>query len=186
MRSAGEAAHRELENLRLVAKKQEEILAHQARQIEQKDQTNYSLRAEMDKLRQKESTLRTIILDKAGTQKVSDQEITSKFTNLRRRIESIVRLPIYRVNLEPVLSRKVDDKEVFAFFDEKLWGGLNQDDRKKRVTSKIFQLINKRILDFRIFGAEGLPVETKGDVPTKSLAYGLRHAEIALEVGGGR
>lgn len=94
-RSAGKAAEREQDRLRLEAQSRDDLVAQQSRLLQQKQQKIQSLRTEMDKLRQNESRLRTVILDKAGTEQVSDQEVIYKFTNLRRRIETIARLPTY-------------------------------------------------------------------------------------------
>lgn len=137
-------------------------------------------------MRQNESRLRAILLDKAGTQKVSDQDVISRFLNIRWRIETITHVPIYLMDRVAKLLRKANSKEQFAFFDGKFWSQLTQDERTKRVIAKIFDFVNLSILDFQVFGAEGMQVvDDKGRGTGKYLPPGLRHVEQALEASKG-
>jgi len=176
-----EAAHRENERVRSLIKQREDLLKQQDRQLAENEQTIRSLYEEMDKLRHKESALRTIILDKAGTQKVSDQEIVAMFTNLRQRIQTIARLPVYRMDTASPSPRKMDEQQA-SFFDNKVWDRLTAEERTSRVRAKMFLMILHRILDFRLFGAEGVTVDAReGCGSEKYIAPALRRIEEALQ-----
>ncbi|KAK0648650.1 hypothetical protein B0T16DRAFT_456111 [Cercophora newfieldiana] len=150
--------------------------------LEQNDHKIRSLHADVEAARQKEATLRAIITNNAGTQKVSDEEMTGRFNDLRQQIEAIARLPIHRMDLSAPSQ---------TFCDDKIWSRLTPEERTNRVRAQIFESIYDNILECRLFGVEGvlfdedkeiiIEATRKGNQNGKHLASGLRRFEQALE-----
>lgn len=86
--------------------------------------------------------------------------------------------------------RKTDSKEQLELFDDKFWRRLSRDERTKRVMAKIFDFIHFNILEYRLFGAEGLNIETRdskdGVTGIEYVDYALRLVERELEARGGK
>ncbi|KAK4450232.1 hypothetical protein QBC34DRAFT_461534 [Podospora aff. communis PSN243] len=162
----------------------EALLRQRDDQLERQEQTIRALHQERELLRHRESALRTIILDKAGIQKISDQEMVSRFARLCQRIQVIARLPAYRMDYVPESHELSDDCLQHEFFDDEVWGRLNPKERTNRVRAKMFAIIHSGILDYPLFGVEGLlmPASEKAELrhSGRSLDSGLRRVENAL------
>ncbi|KAM7182985.1 hypothetical protein V8F20_012779 [Naviculisporaceae sp. PSN 640] len=152
-------------------------------EMREKDQEISALRNTLDRLQQENAQLRAVVLKNAGTEKFSDREITSKFISIRRRIESIARLPVFQMDEKAVLPRNTTNREWLVFFSESFWGRLTRGERANRLIGKIFEFIYLRILDCRLFGTEGLGL-SDGKLKKTMATPGLRCFEETLETGG--
>ncbi|KAH8196245.1 hypothetical protein TruAng_009602 [Truncatella angustata] len=117
--------------------------------LEQKEAELNTATANVSRLRQKESQFRKMILEKAGTQKVSDQEVKDKFLGLRQRSQAIANGNYFD------LGRIVKPKDEQYLFSTKLWADLPPTDRKNRLNAEIYMILHKYILDAKCFGLDG-------------------------------
>lgn len=134
--------------------------------IQQKERI-YSLQDEVDKIHKKEVTLRQIVLDKAGNEKVSDQAMISKFAALRHKIHNLARHRHYQMDQSPS-KQKMNNSGAVGFFGEKTWGCLTTEDRINRVRSEMFDIIHTQILNGRMFGVEGPVAANDSSTPVAS------------------
>ena len=168
-----DAAHQKQDSLQQALQQRDNVLR-------QKDEQLRNFMDEMGKLRRKEAALRATIPDKAGIQNVSDQEVISRFTALRQKIQTITRLPLY--NMEQLVQTRRMEPEAANFYEAKAWEPLTIEERRNRVRSKMFDILHKDILTFRLFGLEGYSTWPKAAKAEGGLVTpGLRRFKNALE-----
>ena len=115
--------------------------------------------AKVARLQHTEATFRDIILDKAGTQKVSDTEIRDFFLAVRQKTQAISNNRAYDIYQDACIPRKATT-EVANFYDS--WRNYSIKERRQRMMSKIFDQLGTYILDYRCFGLEGHLIRDKG------------------------
>ena len=112
---------------------------------------------DVKRLQEKEARLRSIVLDKAGTQKISDGEIINNFTQLRQRVQTIVSSPIYLVDKlkhsGPSGSHRLDSgSQLYNLWKSGL--NLSTKDLSLRMRAELFRLLDMWILNCPLFGLE--------------------------------
>lgn len=142
-------------------------------------------RIELSNARQNESRLRSIILEKAGSQKISDVEMRDKFVSLRQKVQAIANSQGYDVENGPRRARGSMTPEMAEFFEVKAWGRLTPKDRKNSVMSHMFLMIYSHVLDRLIFSALVAEYIMPEDVDQGSVEPTLRRFERLLESNGG-
>lgn len=146
---------------------------------------------ELDKVRKKETALRTIVLDKTGAQRVSDQEVKDMFVSIRQKALAIANCSVYDFERVPERTpQRAKDREMAMFYDTKTWKGLTVKDRKNRVMAKIFDILHLNILNFKAFSAV-MPQYIDTDPTNKNgtktgIESGLRRFETILEINDGQ
>lgn len=133
-------------------------------------------------MRNKEAVLRTIILDKAGNQKVSDKEVKDMFVLLRQQVQIISSSTAFDVNRSIQLPRGHSRSQT-DFFDIKAWKVLSAKDRMNRVKAQMSFILYDMILDAKLFGLSGLEAND-GDRSTP-IEASLRRFERVLMDGTG-
>ena len=111
-------------------------------------------RREIKKLQGREDLFRGIIVDKASTQKVSDQDIISKFLSIRQLIQQVAHSKIFDYETPPHLPPNAEDDMVNWYGLWKL--GLSRKDLVHRTRGKIFRLLYEQVFVKRLFGLERL------------------------------
>jgi uncharacterized protein (UPF0335 family) len=177
---------------RTALQKEKELLSEEAANVhhenktlrttlEQKNKELRHLQDEIVRMREKESALRTIILNKAGNQKVSDKEVKDMFLFLRQRVQIISSSGAFDVNRP--LRFNLDDRRQARFYDTKVWRNLSAGDRANRLKSHIFFKLHFHILDAKLFGMTGFGI-TGYDVGDRNKTYlvepGFRRFESLL------
>lgn len=108
---------------------------------------------EIDYLKDSEAKLRDIILDKTGSQEVTDDDIRSSFLKLRRGVQDIVTKSKYfgeYKSTKQKLASMPKDSSKMDFYDR--LSRLERKDRALRVRSRVFRMLNGRILGAKHFG----------------------------------
>jgi len=159
-------------------------LDNQIETMRQYEERICSLTDEVDKTQQKEHALRKIILDKAGSEKVSDQTMVSKFIGIRQKIQNIARLHHYHMD-QPLLE-KMEDPAVARFFEEEPWGWLTTGDRINRVRSMIFRIIRANFFNTPLFGLDVCVTEDTLAGQDVDVESGLRVFENLLKERKGK
>ncbi len=118
----------------------------------EKDAELQEAHAKLAEAQEKETALRKMILDKAGTQRVSDEEVKVSFVAIRQKLQAIARSSAFDVEQRPRITGYYDRKLV-DFYEE--WESLTAKDRKSRLRAKIFGLLQEFILEQRDFGLSG-------------------------------
>ncbi len=101
----------------------------------EKDAELQEAHAKLAEAQEKETALRKMILDKAGTQRVSDEEVKDSFVAIRQKVQAIARSSAFDVEQRPRITGYYDRKLV-DFYEE--WESLTAKDRKSRLRAKIF------------------------------------------------
>ncbi|KAK3291636.1 uncharacterized protein B0H64DRAFT_409635 [Chaetomium fimeti] len=135
---------------------------------------------QVNKLRGKEAMFRTIILDQAGVQKISDDEILQGFLKLRQDIQKLSRSPSYVVDTNPVLATgpQGTTSSLASFYRASAWGTLGLVDRRLRMRAKIFDVLHFHILGYNCFGLQGFQTNEAGVLG--QVEPGLRRFEYTL------
>jgi sugar-specific transcriptional regulator TrmB len=141
-------------------------------QLKEKDRKLGHARQETMKLRQKQDSLRAMILDKSGNEKVSDEQVKEMFLRLRQRIQGIVNR--YYNDVSQILE------ETDALFNHSLRKLPTTRDRKDHVRAKIFETLDNRILSYPCLGISGFELESC------SVDKGLAQFESALRSNNGK
>ena len=144
---------------------------------------------EVKKLHEKEAKFRTIILDQAGVQKVSDDEILRGFLKLRQDIQKVSRNAFYLVETNPLLTSAQLDAtpSLKTFYSPSAWGKLSVGDRRHRMRAAIFDELLISILDSDCFGLEESKNKAHEGKPRKGpIEPGLRRFERLLQERGGK
>ncbi|KAK3343435.1 hypothetical protein B0T25DRAFT_508243 [Lasiosphaeria hispida] len=124
------------------------------RQLQNTERQLQAAEEQVKKLRQEAATFRSIILEEAGTQKVSDEEVVSSFSKLRQATQKLSRL--FPLNDKPSLSDKHQERaEVTEFYNPARWGSLSTKDQGLLIRAKIFEILYDRILVGACFGLDG-------------------------------
>jgi hypothetical protein len=152
-------------------------LAANTNKLYQVEKELHNAQAEVKMLQKKEAAFRSIILDQASTQKVSDSEIVHGFLQLRQQVQAIASSRSYQVNQILSLSALPRDMHQFYTLQQK----LPRKDRLLRMRAQIFKILHASILDHPCFGLEGYRV-TEGD---RDIEYSLAALENIMENGGG-
>lgn len=141
---------------------------------------------EVNKLRGKEAMFRTIILDQAGVQKISDDEILQGFLKLRQDVQKLSRSASYLVDTNPTISTAQEEAtpSISSFYRAATWGQLGLVDRRLRVRAKIFDELHFHILGYNCFGLQGFQAEV--GALTGPVEPGLRRFETILQDRGGK
>lgn len=136
---------------------------------------------EVKRLREKEAMFRNMILDNAGTRKISDGEILERFVELRQHIQKISFSPLCLVDTNPALSAAQEEATALSkkFYKPAVWGDLRVSDRQFRLRAGIFEELHYHILDYDCFGLEGFQV-SDGEKKV-SVEPGLRRFEHMLK-----
>ncbi|KAK4143974.1 uncharacterized protein C8A04DRAFT_11869 [Dichotomopilus funicola] len=139
---------------------------------------------EVKKLRGKEAMFRTIILDQAGVQEISDNDILQGFLNMRQNVQKISRSSAYAVDTDPLLSATLEAAapSVKKFYASAAWGMLGVADRRLRLRAKIFNELYAQILNSKCFGL--LEVHTSDGDTKGPVEPGLRRFESMLKERG--
>ncbi|EAQ84518.1 predicted protein [Chaetomium globosum CBS 148.51] len=139
---------------------------------------------EVNKLRGKEAMFRTIILDQAGVQKISDDEILQGFLKLRQDVQKLSRSASYLVDTNPTISTAQEEAtpSISSFYRAATWGQLGLVDRRLRVRAKIFDELHFHILGYNCFGLQGFQAEV--GALTGPVEPGLRRFETILQDRG--
>jgi hypothetical protein len=141
---------------------------------------------EVSKLRGTEAMFRTMVLDQASVQEVSDDDIFQGFMNLRQNVQKISRSTAYAVDTNPLLP--AGPKEVMQhlkdFYNPASWGVLALPDRRLRLRAKIYDELHHRILGCSYFGLLG--IHAWDGVNDGSIEPGLRRFEYLLKERGGK
>ncbi|KAK3897829.1 hypothetical protein C8A05DRAFT_19481 [Staphylotrichum tortipilum] len=139
---------------------------------------------EVNKLRGKEAMFRTMILDQASIQEVTDDDILQGFLKLRQNVQKISRSTAYAVDANPLLS--VAQEEAMPrskdFYSPASWGILTLPDRRLRLRAKIYDELHYHILDYSCFGMLG--IHAWDGVKNGSIEPGLRRFECLLKDRG--
>ncbi|EFY98457.1 chromosome segregation ATPase-like protein [Metarhizium robertsii] len=106
-------------------------------------------RIEVDKLKKEKNDLRNVILGQAGTEKISDEEIKSKFTSIRQKIQAITYSKAFRLGRSISVPSQCHP-EVHKFWDS--WNTLSTNDRAFIMRGKIFRLVVDHVLGQKLFG----------------------------------
>ncbi len=141
---------------------------------------------EVKKLREKEAIFRTMILDQASVQDLSDNDILQGFLNLRQKVQKISRSSAYAVDTNPLLSAALDEAKphIKKFYASVGWGVLSLADRRFRLLAKISDELYCHILDYPCFGLRAVHT-SDGDVQGP-IEPGLRRFESLLRERGGK
>jgi hypothetical protein len=118
------------------------------------------LKVDIKRLQEKEVRFREIILDKAGTQKLSDQEVVLAFSTLRQQVQALARNSAFKLDKSPSLPVKSsDDMKLFYA----IWkSDLPLKDLSLRTRSQVFSLLYHYILSRPVYGLDRADSETKG------------------------
>jgi hypothetical protein len=144
---------------------------------------------EVKKLREKEAMFRTIILDQAGVQKVSDDEILQGFLKLRQDIQKISRNSCFLVEASNIILSAQQMAEPFleSLYSPEAWGKLSVGDRRLRMHAVIFHELFVSILGSDCFGLEESKDKAHEGKPRKGpIEPGLRRFERLLQERGGK
>lgn len=141
---------------------------------------------EVNKLRGKEAMFRTIILDQAGVQKISDDEILQGFLKLRQDIQKLSRSASYLVDTNPTITAAQQETtpSLTSFYREATWGQLGLVDRRLRMRAKIFDELHFHILGYNCFGLQGFQSDVGALLGP--VEPGLRRFEVILQDRGGK
>jgi hypothetical protein len=141
---------------------------------------------EVNKLRGKEAMFRTIILDQAGVQKISDDEILQGFLKLRQDIQKLSRSPSYLVDVNPTITAAQQETtpSLSSFYREATWGQLGLVDRRLRMRAKIFDELHFHILGYNCFGLQRFQADVGALLGP--VEPGLRRFELILQDRGGK
>jgi hypothetical protein len=141
---------------------------------------------EVKKLRGKEAMFRTIILDQASVQEISDNDILQGFLNMRQNVQNISRSSAYAVDTNPLLSATLEmaAPSVKEFYALDAWTMLGVADRRLRLRAKIFDELYAQILNSKCFGL--LDVYTSDGDTKGRVEPGLRRFESMLKERGGK
>lgn len=118
-------------------------------ELQELRQTYNESRIEVDKLKKEKNDLRNVILGQAGTEKISDEEIKSKFTSIRQKIQAITYSKAFRLGRSISVSSQCHP-EVHKFWDS--WNTLSTNDRAFIMRGKIFALVVDHVLGQNLFG----------------------------------
>ncbi|KAK0620645.1 hypothetical protein B0T14DRAFT_497138 [Immersiella caudata] len=127
--------------------------------------------------------LRSIILNGANTQEVTDDKVTQSFVMLEQAIQKIVRSNLLSVEICPAPTSIASERmNLKAFYDPQRWGTLSAQDRKLRLRAQIFFYLHVLILDRRCFGIAGFESKSArgDDAGTGLIEHGLRRLEKLL------
>ncbi|KAH6614540.1 hypothetical protein B0J18DRAFT_439604 [Chaetomium sp. MPI-SDFR-AT-0129] len=144
----------------------------------------YESQEEVKKLCGKEAMFRTIILDQAGVQEISDNDILQGFLNMRQNVQKISRSSAYAVDTDPLLSATLEAAapSVKKFYTSAAWRMLGVTDRRLRLRAKIFNELYAQILNSKCFGL--LEVHTSDGDTKGPVEPGLRRFESMLKERG--
>jgi hypothetical protein len=139
---------------------------------------------EVNKLRGKEAMFRTIILDQAGVQKISDDEILQGFLKLRQDIQKLSRSASYLIDSNPIITAAQQETtpSLTSFYREATWGQLGLVDRRLRMRAKTFDELHFHILGYNCFGLQGFQADVGALLGPVEL--GLRRFEVILQDRG--
>lgn len=142
-----------------------------------------NLRTDIKRLREKEGRFREIILDKAGTQKVSDHEVIIAFSTLRQQVQALVRNPAFNIDKSPYLPvAPSEDMKLFYA----LWkSSLSAKDLSLRTRGQIFSLLDNYVLSRPLFGLDRADTETKETKHYYDIELGLGQFEELLQAKNG-
>jgi len=142
---------------------------------------------EVNKLREKEAMFRTMILDQASVQAVSDDDILQGFMNLRQNVQKISHSTAYAIDTNPPLSaaQKEAMPHLNDFYSPASWGVLALSDRRLRLRAKIYDELHHRILSYSDFGLRGIHA-WDGVNDDDPIEPGLRRFEYLLKERGGK
>ena len=133
------------------------------------------------KFREESTRLRGIILERANTQAVSDDNVVTSFANLNTSIQKLVRSRWYSLNVSPIDWDCREGPAMVEFYTQ--WAKLSAYDRALRMRAKIFEILFVNILSKNCFGLEGLEDHkrpgTRARVggPSVSVEHCLEHVE---------
>lgn len=118
--------------------------------------------ADLKHLQEKESRFRSIILDKSGSQSISDADIIDAFVKLRQKAQGVLKKEYFgqmAVN-KSILSRYGKDHHARTFL-AKIDSYPARKDRVLYARARVFRLLNTYIFQLNTFGVVGLPLKTK-------------------------
>jgi hypothetical protein len=107
---------------------------------------------ELAHLKEKEVTFRDIIISKAGSQKITEEEVITAYSVLRQQVQALARNPAYQVEKAPSvpLSSSSKMKHFYAIWKK----GLSSKDLGFRIRAQIFSLLDQNILGKCCFGLD--------------------------------
>lgn len=178
----------EIENLRHLLRDAEEKNQLGTQQLAEAEKLLSRTRADLKHLQEKESRFRDIILDKAGVQKVSDDEVRDAFLKVRQRVQGIMKTA-YFGDLSIDKSQIADlsnDNSKLQFYRKMDTLGTRKD-RSLRARAKIFSMLYFRILSAPCFNISGPRIALKfgKDIDPADLEDRLVDFEEALEQSKG-
>ena len=111
-----------------------------------------------DKMRVENDRFRSIILGQANTQKVSDDEVISRFAKIRQDIQRLARNPAYDLDRSVLPSREGQPtyRDMARFYSPENWEQLLPKDRVLRMRAQVFGLLYEGILAYHCFGLRGI------------------------------
>lgn len=113
--------------------------------------------AEIKDYQAKEHTLRDIVLENTIGDKINDQDMIRKFTDLWQQIQSIVGSKTLKFDqLHKTIPSGLSQSST-KFYSEFI--RLAQKDRASALKANIFSILHERILDKPFFGTEGVACE---------------------------
>lgn len=113
---------------------------------------------QVQSLETKLNMFRNMIIDRTGTQEVTDREIADRFLSLRQQAQRIAHSKAYRVDRKDVALPSNPSEELVNFYN--LWRTkLEPSELTLRFRGKVFEILNQMILDQRCFGLVGVADE---------------------------
>ena len=141
------------------------------------------------KFREESTRLRGIILERANTQAVSDDNVVTSFANLNTSIQKLVRSRwYYSLNVSPTNWDCREGPAMVEFYTQ--WAKLSIYDRALRMRAKIFEVLFANILSKNCFGLEGLEdhqrpgTRARRGGPPVSVEHCLEHVEHEFKERG--
>jgi len=169
MRRDNEGMRREIESMR--------------KEQQRTDSELQAARAQAEKLRTESVRLRSIFLGKAGTQKVTDDEVLQPFVKLRQAVQKLVSNQAYALTQDVVLSTNEAERgDMVEFYNTSGWDRLLLKDRKLRFRAKLFEFLHQDILATRCFGLNGFEM-SDAEVEQVRMRRELRHSMGTIEPG---
>lgn len=138
-----------------------------AKELVEKDKEFRKTYMQLSTAKEKEAMMRAILLKNTSTNRVSDHEIKDKFLSIRQRAQAISNSSTYDLELG----------------DPTVWGHLTVKDRKNRMMSWIFNLLQRYVLNNKVF-CQYQPTYDNPD-PKYNIEAELGYIETILEHNNG-
>ncbi|KAI3395586.1 hypothetical protein diail_1098 [Diaporthe ilicicola] len=120
----------------------------------ERDQKLLEQQSEIRRQLKQINKLRGIVLDKAGDQKVCDDEVVQAFSRVRQETLALAKSAALRVDQIPAL--KPDARpSVHAFYGDGEWESWKPKDRELRLRKSLFHMLHRLVFDQACFGIEG-------------------------------